>query len=776
MTGRATLRIPRAPAEGWISVVLVLVLSVCLAWSFDSARWVLGRPALTSFLPYAAAGGVAWGLISAKAGWSRWVAHLLGAVFAALLLPIAVGGVLLNGDFTPGPAFVATASSSVDAYLDLAFRGLAFTQQYGHFMLILGILCWGTGQFTAYAVFGHHRPLNAVIISGLALVLDMSVTRDDQLGILIWFSLAALFLLIRLHALDERSTWLRHRLGDAGSLSGIYLRAGSMFVAIAVLGALVLTSTASSAPLNGLGRGLDQRLVELTHGLEAVFRGGGAGTRISTVDFLPSTPITGQWVTDSTPVLAITVPDAGQYHWRAVAYDFFDGRNWSITNPDATSVAAGGPLLAGTLDDPGTAAGRHQVTIGVHELNFDPPNIFSPDAPLKTTADATVSLLGSSPDAFVGSITKSSSADYSVTAEVPIDYATDPTHGLTGNQLSVAGIDYPAAVLRYYLQLDPTVAAAPATNRLLASIKAAHPTAKDPYSLSRAIEGYLKSEGGFQYQANVSNIDCGNDGVVECFARTKVGYCEYYASTMVVLLRLSGIPARMAEGFLPSAPDANGVETIPRSAAHAWVEVYFPGYGWNTFDPPGGGVGQADALPAGPRVTPRPTTSAAPVVSGGTDDLPRRTIRDQPDTPAGGPIGPSGASTGGYVIIGLLLLAIMAALVFVAWQRGPRTVQEPDRVYGGIVGLARRLGFGPRPNQTVYEYAGGLGDILPSARPDLHTVAVAKVEVAYGRRTLEPDRLDALRRAQRHLQVVLLALIFRRSERRAQRRGRSGRS
>ncbi len=123
-------------------------------------------------------------------------------------------------------------------------------------------------------------------------------------------------------------------------------------------------------------------------------------------------------------------------------------------------------------------------------------------------------------------------------------------------------------------------------------------------------------------------------------------------------------------------------------------------------------------------------------------------------------------------MIGLLLAAIMGALVLVAWQRGPRKPQEPDRVYGGVVGLARRFGFGPRPNQTVYEYAGSLGDVLPSARPDLHTVAVAKVEVAYGRRTLEPSRIDALRLAQRHLRIALLGLIFRRSERKARGRNR----
>jgi len=773
MNERRIARIPLAPSEGWLTVALVVIMSVCLAWSLNSARWVIGRSDLTSFLPYASAGGVLWGFFSAKAGWPRWLAHLLGAVFAALLLPIAVGGVLLHGDFTPGPAFMVTASRSAEAYVDLAFRGLHFTQQYAHFMLVLGILCWGTGQFASYAVFGHHRPLNAVIVAGLALVLDMSITRDEQLGILIWFTLASLFLLIRLHALDERSTWLRHRLGEVGSLSGSYLRAGSLFVGIAVLGALILTATASSAPLNGLGRGLDDKLVQLTHGLEAVFRGGGAGTRIDPVDFLSSTPITGSWVTDSTPVLAIKVPDGGQYHWRAVAYDFFDGQNWNVTSPTATSVAAGGSLLAGTLDGPGTT-GRRQLTVSVHELNGDPPNIFAPDAPLKVSTDATVTLLGTQPSAFIGTITKSSGTDYTVTSEVPIDFAKDPAHGLTENQLSVAGKDYPAAVRGYYLQLDPKVKAGPNTLALQTAIMAADPAAiRDPYHYSRAVEQYLKSGGGFQYKANVQGINCNGDGVVECFARTKVGYCEYYASTMVVLLRMQGIPARMAEGFLPSTPDANGVETIDRSAAHAWVEVFFPGYGWITFDPTGGGIGVPVVLPPGPVVTPRPTISAAPAGSGG-DDAPQRTIRLPPDETGGsGTIQGSGGSTGGFVLVGLLLVAIMAALVLIAWQRGPRTAQEPDRVYGGIVGLARRLGFGPRPNQTVYEYAGGLGDILPSARPDLHTVAVAKVEVAYGRRTLEPDRLDALHRAQRPLRIVLLGLVFRRSERRARRRGRS---
>jgi hypothetical protein len=85
------------------------------------------------------------------------------------------------------------------------------------------------------------------------------------------------------------------------------------------------------------------------------------------------------------------------------------------------------------------------------------------------------------------------------------------------------------------------------------------------------------------------------------------------------------------------------------------------------------------------------------------------------------------------------------------------------------VGLARRFGFAPRPSQTVFEYSAALGEVLPNARPDLQTVARAKVEVAYGRGRLGEDRLRSLRDAQRRLRIALLALILHRRERRERR-------
>ena len=71
---------------------------------------------------------------------------------------------------------------------------------------------------------------------------------------------------------------------------------------------------------------------------------------------------------------------------------------------------------------------------------------------------------------------------------------------------------------------------------------------------------------------------------------------------------------------------------------------------------------------------------------------------------------------------------VVGAVAFVVWQRGPRGPTSADDAYGTVTRIASRFGFGPRPNQTVYEYAGVLSDVLPIVRPELETVARAKVE------------------------------------------------
>lgn len=761
--GEHRRRLPSAPFEGWLTLVLLGIMGATFGLSLDDARWVLGRDGLTDFLPFAVVGGVAWGFVAAKAEWSRWRAHFFGAVFAALLVPLVVGASLVD-HISLRDWYVATAHSTIEAYLDLAWRARTLTQQYGHFVLILGLLCWATGQYAGYTAFGHRKPMNSVLLLGVALVTNMSITVRDQLPYLVIFSLAALFFLIRLHAAAERASWIRRRIGDPRALSGSYVRGGVAFVTAAVLGSLVLTSTASSAPLASAWAGIDQSLIGIGQTLQRYFPAGGPGTRITGIAFGQSSAITGRWVTDSTPALSIAVPadDKHVYYWRAIAYDRFDLNGWSLSSSASTVIDGGLPLLEGTLEGDTSTAVTREVQFAVTPLAYRGTTIFSPYAPGSVDRAARVSLLGGQ---YFSTLDLTNAGSYTVTAQIPATSLENPD-GLTENKLRAAGREYPADLRGLYTGL-PAAAVGPQLRLLrdtiLSLVPADDPT---PYDLARATTAYLRSD-AFTYSTDVTDINCGDRSVAECFAEFKAGYCQHYATTMAVLMRMQGIPARLVQGFLPGERDAAGLETIRYSNSHAWVEVYFPGYGWIAFDPTGGGVAQLEPLPVGPPVGgARPSL---PVGSGNLGDGNERDPIDQlpfPEAQASNPASDSLLSRTPIMTIAALLGIVVAAAAFVAWRRTRRREIHPEAVYSGLTRWASLFGFRPRPTETVYEFTGALGQALPSVRPELQLVANAKVDVAYGRRQLGEDRIRALRDAQRRLRVGLLRLA-------ARRRGRS---
>lgn len=105
-------------------------------------------------------------------------------------------------------------------------------------------------------------------------------------------------------------------------------------------------------------------------------------------------------------------------------------------------------------------------------------------------------------------------------------------------------------------------------------------------------EWFIGEEGAFTYDLDVPALR-GDQALENFVLEDKVGYCEYFATGMAVMLRATGIPARVAVGFLPGQltpadPEA-GREvdeyTVSTRDAHAWVEVLFPGYGWISFEP-----------------------------------------------------------------------------------------------------------------------------------------------------------------------------------------------
>jgi transglutaminase superfamily protein/transglutaminase TgpA-like protein/uncharacterized protein DUF4129 len=767
-------RFPLAPSEGWPTVILVAVLCATMAAAIDDVAPILARDDFTDLLVPMSLAGMLMGLIGAKVGWGRWVTYLVGAVFAALVIPLAVGDLLVRNDPTPvlgvGPfaaAYHESARSLVQAGIDLLVFQRQVTNEYGHYILVLALLAWGTATFASFTTFGHGRPLNAIVVVGLVLLVNMSLTFRDQLVYLVLYSLASLFLLIRYHVLEEQAEWIRRRIGDPASISSIYLRGGTLFIVAAIGGSLLLTSVASSDPLRGAWGGLSGGLIELSRSIQR-YLPTGENSRSFGADFDPSgSRISGRWQPDSSLEVTIQLaPDEKRtFYWRVTTFDEFVLRGWRSSEAASIAIEPGQPLLEGSADAPNPdPAVTRAVQFTVTPDRYKGRPILSPLTPSLIDRRAEVGLIGDGP--FLGTVERDGDGPYTVTALVPIE-GNEPGQ-LNLENLRAAGTDYPAEVESLYLAVPEGAMPDGGEAEKLYDRLVSEAPSLTPIDFATYLQSRFRESGPdalFTYDTDVFDLltgQCKDLSSVECFAASRHGYCQYYATTMAIFLREQGIPSRVVEGFLPGKRTARGEEPIMNSQSHQWVEVYFPGYGWVPFDPTGGSVAQLEALPSGPPVdgTPRPAPSFA---------LPSRPDDggiDEPTGPTGAGTVNSGGAAGPLIGIAILLAVIVGGFAFIAWQRGPRHGTTADHAYRTVTRLAGRFGFGPHPTQTVYEFSGALGEVLPIVRPELEMVAQAKVETSYGRGVLGEDRLRALRDAERRLKLNMLRLALRRRDRR----------
>jgi transglutaminase-like putative cysteine protease len=142
--------------------------------------------------------------------------------------------------------------------------------------------------------------------------------------------------------------------------------------------------------------------------------------------------------------------------------------------------------------------------------------------------------------------------------------------------------------------------------------------ARTPYDAVARLENWFVSSGGFRYSNNPTVIQPALVGFV---TQTRAGYCQYFAGAMALMLRYLGIPARVAVGFAGGSYSKRGhAWLVTDRDAHAWVEVWFKGYGWLPFDP----------TPAAPGSSRQPTLAGSAAA-----------------TAFGGKAGPSGSAKGG---------------------------------------------------------------------------------------------------------------------------------
>ncbi|MFB6218844.1 MAG: DUF3488 and DUF4129 domain-containing transglutaminase family protein, partial [Halobacteriaceae archaeon] len=261
------------------------------------------------------------------------------------------------------------------------------------------------------------------------------------------------------------------------------------------------------------------------------------------------------------PKVRFTVEADQPRYWRIKAYDRFTGTGWTRTGEPGPLSGARTPGPRETVTQTVTA----KTTLDVVPAAADPVEVSGIDARL--TPQGTL----------VSGATLRENESYTVVSRVP---------NASADELRNASTDYAASVRERYLQLPESTPER--VGELAANVTE---EADNPYDAAKAIEEYLESNK--EYSTTVPPPD--ENVAAEFLFERDQGYCVYYATTMVTMLRSQGIPARYVVGYTPGQRVAEDKWVVRGLDSHAWVEVYFPGYGWITFDPtPGAERGEAE--------------------------------------------------------------------------------------------------------------------------------------------------------------------------------------
>ena len=269
-----------------------------------------------------------------------------------------------------------------------------------------------------------------------------------------------------------------------------------------------------------------------------------------------------------------------RYYWRGLTFDRYTGRGWVTTVTNTYDYKAEQDLqaaelpnhrlvrqdiqLVGKPNPTGNVlyiAGELVTANPAYKADWRP----GPPRPVRP-AQGSAPVNESDSDLFGASIQATS---YPAESLVPI---------ASEEQLRSAGEDYPDWIRKRYLALPDSVPV-----RVLSLARDLTATQATPYDRARAIEAYLRT---FPYSLKLPQPP-GTQDVADFFLfDLKRGYCDYYATAMVVLARAAGLPARLVMGYASGQYDPlNARYIVTEADAHSWPEIYFPGYGWIEFEP-----------------------------------------------------------------------------------------------------------------------------------------------------------------------------------------------
>ena len=449
------------------------------------------------------------------------------------------------------------------------------------FIALMDALFWGLGAWGGYTLTRRGDPWRAILPAGIvALVIQAYDPHPrSRAGIIALYLFFVLLLWARTTYLRRRAGWQATRTPLAPFL-GLEMTRAAFYVALG----LVIVAWVFPAPADILPTArrawdrLSRPLTALRERLEPLFAPLRGGAVVVGELYGPQLPLGQGSERSETVVLTVRAPSdypiGVRFYWRARVYDTYADGLWQATFTADQPVTLEKETLAflereGHLpewDGRWTAVFTYTTEFPISVLYLAPQPVWV-DVPVQ--AD-----LAESPDGVLDLAALKAAPALPAGATY---HARSALGAATVAQLRAAGTDYPQWVTDRYLQLPATLT--PRTRELALQIAAGKDT---PYDIAVAVTEYLRAH--IRYTQTVPPIPRGREPLDWFLFDLRRGFCNYYASAEVILLRSLGIPARLAVGFAPGKWE-RGRYLVRDKDAHAWPEVYFPGYGWVEFEP-----------------------------------------------------------------------------------------------------------------------------------------------------------------------------------------------
>jgi transglutaminase-like putative cysteine protease len=391
-------------------------------------------------------------------------------------------------------------------------------------------------------------------------------------------------------------------------------------------------------------------------------------------------------------------------YWVGETFDTWNGQSWSEPKGSSHTLHEQSPFYLPAADGASTLGQSDLQTFYV--VNSTANLVFHAQSATELWFPSS-SIYYSQDGTIVSPIGMGKGAIYSVESQVTTPTATELRDASGGATLS-------PNVQQSSLQLPHAYPRVAALARAI--------TAGDTTNYGR-VESLIRWMGTHtRYSTNIPPLPAGADTVDEFLFGNRVGFCEQISTSLAVMLRSIGVPTREVAGYVPGPYNpVTDLYEVRAEDAHAWVQVWFPGYGWQNFDP----------------------TAAVPLAN---------------PAPGGAALRDIGHALARVPLLPVTVVLISAALgaAYLRW-RSVRPQTWTERIPRNAERTGRRAGRPRRPDETFAEYAATLDDLIGDRSESWRQLALPVEASAYGGHDPSP---------QRQHQMVALARRLRRNRRR----------